>query len=790
MKRLISIVLSFMIVLSFIPGAAFATDSLTDQAKMGSGTADDPYVISTKEDLTGINDNLSATYVIANDIDLGGSNFEAIGSADAPFTGQLDGAGHKLTNFTYITPHSNTDPVETGLFAATSGASIHDLIMSNVDIDVTALKNKNDTFVGVLSLSDSSSEFYNIEINGTISAKSDDVRVGGLVCNADGSVVDNVNNDIDMTVIASSAINKAGGIIGAAKKCRISNCSMKGSIRDEKANTAAGGIVGGMSAKSKDKTEITNCVNNADITAHYCGGIIAGCTAADKLDLGGLGDGVIDLGGLGDGQIGDGDLGIEELFVDKCTNTGRLTGVKGRLIEGEVAGIVATSVCDLDNTITDCINEGEISGDSCDAYGIGHAGSIISCVNKGTVSGENVKGIGTGARSISDCTNYAAITGTDEAFGMGIAKDLTDCCNYGDVTQSDSSGVAGTASGICLDALNIIRCFNYGKIEGNVACGIAKSTTDELSECFNAGCVTAVKDASGISINNTDLIVDSYNNGCITGENAAGIVVDNTLEGVVINCYNVGAIDGSKLSGGIAVNNKKEVLDSYYFEGTAKGVANNETNATDETVRLTNAMLTEKSSYEKFAFADRSGSWVMSSLSGMPKLECMSDEDDVYIADAVISSFPKTMIVNKSFAKGAVKLDVTYSNGKTTTVKTGYKYDAYKKTVGKRTISLSFAGKTLSFQCTFLPAKVGKVTLTTKGRTITLKIPKTAGAKKYQIFRSTKKTKGFKLIATTTKTKYTDKKNIKSKRAYYYKVRAINGSYKGALSNAYGIKTK
>ncbi|MBQ3369701.1 MAG: hypothetical protein IJG48_01635 [Mogibacterium sp.] len=744
-KRLISVVLSLIIAFSFIPATAFADDSS---------------VIRTREDLIKINDNLSGSYVLANDIDLGGENFVSIGTADTPFTGELDGAGHSITNFTYNTPGSNTAPVEVAMFAATDGATIHDLIMSNVDIDVTALKNKNNAYVGVLSLKDTSSAFYNIEISGTIEAKSDDVAVGGLVCDAEGIAVDNINNDIDMTLTASSLINKAGGILATAGGCTITNCSMKGTIRDEESHVRAGGIVGSMSAKVKEKTEIINCVNYADITAHYCGGIIGGCAS------------------------------LGELNVEQCANTGSLTGAKAKLIEGEVAGIVATSVCDPDNTIINCVNEGALTGDGCDIYGIGYAGSISGCKNNGTLSGENVKGIGTGVQGISDCTNYAAITGSDEAYGIGIGKDFTDCINYGDVTQADRSRTTGTASGICLDALNIIRCFNYGKIEGNTACGIAKSTTDELSECFNSGCVTAVKDASGIAINNTDLIVNSYNNGCITGENAAGIVVDNALEGVVINCYNVGAIDGSKLSAGIAVNNKKEVLDSYYFEGTAKGVANNETDAKDTTVSLTNPMLTEQSSYGKFDFVDRSGPWVMSSLSGMPKLACMSDEEDVYIADAVISSYPKTMIANKSFAKGAVKIDATYSNNKTATVKSGYKYDAYKKTVGKRTITLNFPGKTLSFECTFKPAKVGKITLTTKGKSITVKIPKTAGAKKYQIYRSTKKSSGFKLITTTSKTKFTDKKKIKSKKKYYYKVRAVNGSYKGAFSNVYSIKTK
>lgn len=80
-----------------------------------------------------------------------------------------------------------------------------------------------------------------------------------------------------------------------------------------------------------------------------------------------------------------------------------------------------------------------------------------------------------------------------------------------------------------------------------------------------------------------------------------------------------------------------------------------------------------------------------------------------------------------------------------------------------------------------------------KGKTV-ISIQKVKGAKKYVIYRSTKKNKGFKKIATTTKTTYTDKKTKKNK-TYYYKVVAVgtNGlkaDFESNASKAVKVKAK
>ena len=77
---------------------------------------------------------------------------------------------------------------------------------------------------------------------------------------------------------------------------------------------------------------------------------------------------------------------------------------------------------------------------------------------------------------------------------------------------------------------------------------------------------------------------------------------------------------------------------------------------------------------------------------------------------------------------------------------------------------------------TSLKAAAGK-------RKVTITYKKAAGATKYEIYRSTQKSKGYQKIATTTTTKYVDTKAKKGKK-YYYKVRTVRtGS--GTVYSAY-----
>ena len=57
-------------------------------------------------------------------------------------------------------------------------------------------------------------------------------------------------------------------------------------------------------------------------------------------------------------------------------------------------------------------------------------------------------------------------------------------------------------------------------------------------------------------------------------------------------------------------------------------------------------------------------------------------------------------------------------------------------------------------------------------------------------YRSTKKSKGYKKIGTTKKTSYVDRKGLKSKKTYYYKIRAKLGNVVSKYSSVVKAKVK
>lgn len=81
---------------------------------------------------------------------------------------------------------------------------------------------------------------------------------------------------------------------------------------------------------------------------------------------------------------------------------------------------------------------------------------------------------------------------------------------------------------------------------------------------------------------------------------------------------------------------------------------------------------------------------------------------------------------------------------------------------------------------TRLKAKAGK-------KKVSISYKKATGAKKYYIYRSTKKSSGYKKVKTTSSSKYTDKK-VKKGKKYYYKVKSVRGSV--VSSNSKTVKTK
>ena len=127
---------------------------------------------------------------------------------------------------------------------------------------------------------------------------------------------------------------------------------------------------------------------------------------------------------------------------------------------------------------------------------------------------------------------------------------------------------------------------------------------------------------------------------------------------------------------------------------------------------------------------------------------------------ATVSITANAPATGKVFDKWTTSDGVTFANANSAT--TTFVMPAKAVTV---TATYKDAPVTALLAPTKVKAKAGK-------KKVTVTFAKASGASKYKIYRSAKKTKGYKAIKTTTKTKYVDKKVKKGKR-YYYKVKSI-----------------
>lgn len=204
--------------------------------------------------------------VLANDIDLNGKEIKPIGSAKAPFRGEFDGNGCKITNFKIDSPEGRN----IGLFGKCENAKI-----SNLEIEKAFIRG-NEQIGGFAGFA-SNSELNNCHFQGYISGNK---FIGGLIgignkntvknssseCNIIAEEENNfspfdietdvnktesiggfIGSDYESTINSSyskSKINgdeQVGGFIGYAKNSEINNCAFDGIIN---ADAKSGSMIG------------------------------------------------------------------------------------------------------------------------------------------------------------------------------------------------------------------------------------------------------------------------------------------------------------------------------------------------------------------------------------------------------------------------------------------------------------------------------------------------------------------------------------------------------------------
>lgn len=185
---------------------SIATQPLLAQFAGGDGSLENPYQISTVEQLQNMKDYLSDNFVLINDIDAtgtenwnSGQGFEPVGDLNAPFEGTFNGKTFIISGLYINRPQSAL----VGLFGATEGATIEFAHLVDVNI-------KGSNYVGGLvgkhGAAQGESTLNYSFVTGTVYGLE---RTGGLV-----GALNHGNVNSCFSTAEVQGVNVIGGLIG------------------------------------------------------------------------------------------------------------------------------------------------------------------------------------------------------------------------------------------------------------------------------------------------------------------------------------------------------------------------------------------------------------------------------------------------------------------------------------------------------------------------------------------------------------------------------------------------
>ncbi len=399
MKKLLVLVFAIALCLGALCVGASAADGGTPEKPDGDGTAENPYQISSEDDLywfaqqvnsgsTGISAKLTADITINTDVlkaveddeTTGLQPWTPIGDLSNAYTGTFDGQDHTISGLYY---------------------------------------NGSGDYAGLFGRVDSGGRVQNVKVADSYISNSHSSGCTGGVCGWNIGTITNCS--FDGTVTGSVTRTFVGGVCGY-NSGMITNCSNTGSVTGT-GTGYTGGLCGG-----NDGT-ITNCYNTGSVTGTGEVGGVCGFTRGTITNCYNTGS----VTGTGDGAYVGGVCGLNRLYtITNCYNTGSVTGTGDSAYVGGVCGYGYKYV-----TITNCYNTGSVTGSNAGGLYGGNDGTITNCYNTGTITDTGNVGAVCGKNSgtITNCYWHEDTVLT----GYGI--------NTGKVTSVEDKTTGEFASG-------------------------------------------------------------------------------------------------------------------------------------------------------------------------------------------------------------------------------------------------------------------------------------------------------------------------------------------------------
>jgi hypothetical protein len=474
---MITAVLFSLLLYSIAPAALLPGASLVQAAE--SGTESEPIQIDSVQELKDIATGLDKHYVLTKDIELDvASYWKPIGTATSPFTGTLDGQGHKINNLMINVPINNL-----GLFAFISNAKIQNLTLENVSI-------QGESYAAALaSQASGTCEITNCSVTGLVTGVS---YIGGLVGYYSGT--GNIENSSMSGEISSSNGSLVGGLVGYFYATgKIENSYMSGEVN------AGGDNVGGLAGCFSGTGKMENCYMSGEVNAggSYTGGLVGLLNNSNILqsyNMSNITSKGIGIGGI-IGHLNGGTAIIEDSF-----NSGTVTGSS---YVGGVLGYQSSGSTE----IATVFNSGTVIG-SADYIGgivgyIAQKCAIKESANLGVVSGRSyvggIAGYFYSTLEVLNSYNRGNISGTGQGIGgivgyyqQTAGNGIRYCYSTGDIKAATYVGglVGQIYSGSIIHSVAMNDSVTATSTGGYRVIGYARSLTASGNLAFEDMVVT------------------------------------------------------------------------------------------------------------------------------------------------------------------------------------------------------------------------------------------------------------------------------------------------------------
>ena len=416
-KHLIQVITLSVIPVALLGVCLFkASEPMTKTIALdGEGTSENPIIISTSAELEEVMSNVNSGTDYANKYLSINSDLSVTLIATTngkTFRGHLDGGNHTITLSTSATGD------EVAMFNCVgSVASVSNIVFTG---NLSGVGAKSSTVC-----SWNYGTINNVINNCKLTSTNTTGYLGGIAASEIATTA-NIKNCVNNAEISGATY--VGGIVGNLRVGSISDSINNGEVISSSTNS--GGIVGGQVAHSANNATITNCTNNSSIEGtQYVGGI------AGNLIVGSI------SGSTNSGEV-----------------TSTLTSCAG------IVGIVGKDQSTIsDVTITNCINEGNISSK-------GQAGGIAGGVYP--------------QLTCTGCSNYGNITVTGNSGAGGIVGyiqsstadaifSITKCYSDGIITTNNgwAGGVFGYLSSSSFGTMNLTDVLSASKVVDTSATG-------------------------------------------------------------------------------------------------------------------------------------------------------------------------------------------------------------------------------------------------------------------------------------------------------------------------------